>query len=104
MASVYSSNPILFTLSVGNFGLVDDEPVSLQNHVYVASGDVVGLYMNNPTFLATLVYSGSDTICTSESDTTMINCSVTSPLRLRVQAKVGKFDISLTHIHLSKIL
>ena len=82
---------------------MSDAPVPLQDDVYVASGDVVGLYMNDPNFLATLVYSGSDTICISVSDTTTLDCSVTSSLRLRVQATVGKFDISLTRIHLSKI-
>ena len=103
MASVYSSNPSLFTLNVGNFGLVSDAPVPLQDHVYVASGDVVGLYMNDPNFLVSLVDTGSDMICTGVSDTTTLDCSVTLPLRLRVQATVGKFDVSLTHIHLSKI-
>ena len=81
-------------LNLGQSGLVPVESVLLDPEVYVESGDVVGLFMSEPLFMASLVDSGSDTICTSATDANTLNCSMTSAhitRRLRVQATVGKF-------------
>ena len=70
------------------------ENVLLDPEVYVESGHVVGLFISDPSYLVSLVDSGSDMICTSVTDDNTLNCSMTSAHitgRLRVQATVGKF-------------
>ena len=49
--------------------------------------------MDEPTFLASLVDQGNDQICTTETDTDTLDCSMNSALvnsRLRVQVALGK--------------